>query len=178
MEPSLEPAASGRSKCRGCGGGIPKGELRLGERLPNPFADEGELTLWFHPACAALKRPEAFLEAVDLHRDAAGTLEDLAGLREEAERGRTLRRLPRVAGAERATSGRARCRGCKEPIAKGAWRLRLVFFEEGRFHPSGFAHAACAGAYFETTQLLGRLRRLSPELDGSALGELAAEGLS
>ena len=48
----FEPAPTGRAKCRGCGRAIAKGELRFGERLPNPFA-EGEMTLWFHPLCAA-----------------------------------------------------------------------------------------------------------------------------
>ena len=63
MPHSIEPATSGRAKCRGCGRPIDKGELRLGERLPNPYA-EGEMTLWFHPTCAAYKRPEALLEAL------------------------------------------------------------------------------------------------------------------
>ena len=60
----LEPASSGRAKCRGCGVAIKKGELRLGERLPNPFA-EGEMTHWYHPVCAAYKRPETFLEVAE-----------------------------------------------------------------------------------------------------------------
>ncbi|NIL99791.1 MAG: hypothetical protein GTN89_02335, partial [Acidobacteria bacterium] len=56
----LEPATSGRAKCRGCGQAIKKDEIRLGEKLPNPFA-EGEMTHWYHPPCAAFKRPETFL---------------------------------------------------------------------------------------------------------------------
>ena len=59
----FEPAATGRSKCRGCGERIAAGELRFGETMPNPFAD-GETTLWFHPECGAYKRPEPFLEAL------------------------------------------------------------------------------------------------------------------
>ena len=58
----FEPASSARSKCRGCGRAIAKGEIRFGERLANPFA-EGEMTHWFHPLCAAYKRPEAMHEA-------------------------------------------------------------------------------------------------------------------
>jgi Poly(ADP-ribose) polymerase and DNA-Ligase Zn-finger region len=50
----FELAASGRSKCRGCNQPIRRGELRFGERLPNPFGG-GEMTLWFHPLCAAYK---------------------------------------------------------------------------------------------------------------------------
>ena len=39
-----------------------EGELRLGERLPTPVADKGEMTLWFHLECGAYKRPEPLLE--------------------------------------------------------------------------------------------------------------------
>ena len=42
----FEPAPTGRAKCRGCGRPIAQGDLRFGERIPNPFA-EGETTLWF-----------------------------------------------------------------------------------------------------------------------------------
>ena len=64
MPHTFEPAASGRSKCRGCGRAIGRGELRFGERLANPFAEGAEMTLWFHPLCAAYKRPESMLEAI------------------------------------------------------------------------------------------------------------------
>ena len=63
-------APTGRSKCRGCGEPIAKGEVRFGESLPNPYA-EGEMTHWFHPLCAAYKRPEALLEALAGQADAA-----------------------------------------------------------------------------------------------------------
>ena len=62
---TIEPAASGRAKCRGCGEPITKGELRLGARLPNPFDGEKEMTLGFHLICGAYKRPEPFLEAAN-----------------------------------------------------------------------------------------------------------------
>ena len=59
---TIEPASSGRAKCRSCDQPIAKGELRLGERQPNAFGD-GEMTLWFHLPCGAFSRPEPFLEA-------------------------------------------------------------------------------------------------------------------
>ena len=93
----------------------------------------------------------------------------------EAERGVAHRRLPRVNGAERAPSGRARCRSCREAIAKGAWRIPLVFFEDGRFEPAGFVHAGCAGTYFETVDLLPRVRRFRPDLAAEDLDSLVAE---
>ena len=37
--------------------------MRFGESLPNAFG-AGEMTLWFHPLCAAYKLPDAVLEAL------------------------------------------------------------------------------------------------------------------
>ena len=64
MDHVIEPAASGRAKCRGCGQAIAKGELRVGERLPNPFADGRDMTHWLHLVCAAYKRPQPLLDAL------------------------------------------------------------------------------------------------------------------
>lgn len=171
MNHVIEAAASGRARCRGCELKIGKGELRFGERLPNMFGD-GEMTLWFHPACAAYKRPEPFLEA--LRAGAGAGLDDAPALETAARLGIEHRRLPRVNGAERAPTGRARCRHCRETIAKGTWRVALVYFEEGRFEPSGFVHAACARPYFGTTDLIERARHFSPALDDADAAELAA----
>jgi poly(ADP-ribose) polymerase-like protein len=164
----IETASSGRAKCRGCDQKIAKDELRFGERQPNAFG-EGEMTLWFHPRCAAYKRPEPFLEAVAAHPEAG--FEDLAAA---ARFGIAHRRVPRINGAERAPTGRARCRKCRELIEKDEWRIALVFFEEFRFDPGGFVHARCARDYFETTDLLDRLGHFSPDLDPPNLAELSA----
>jgi len=144
---TFELAPSGRSKCRGCGQAIAKGELRFGEKLPNPFA-EGEMTHWFHPACAAYKRPEALIEALP---QAAIEVPGREALERAARGAGAHKRLPRIDGGERAPSGQARCRQCHETIEKGAWRIRLVFYEEGTFNPSGFIHLGCREAYFETS---------------------------
>ena len=45
---TIEPEASGRAGCRGCGAKIAQGELRFGERLPSPFAESALVTHWFH----------------------------------------------------------------------------------------------------------------------------------
>ncbi len=142
----FERASSGRSKCRGCGKAIAKGELRFGERLPNPFA-EGEQTLWFHPRCAAYKRPEPLLETL------GASVPDRETLERTARVGAEHRRAARIDGAERSPTAQARCRHCRQPIEKGAWRIRLVYYEEGRFTPSGFVHLACREAYFETADV-------------------------
>ena len=175
MGHTIEPAASGRAKCRGCARAIPKGEPRLGERLPNPFADEGDMTLWFHLRCGALKRPEVLLEAL-ANGVAEGVALDAAErevLRSEAELGIAHRRLPRLDGAERATTGRATCRSCREKIAKDAWRLRLVFYEDGRFAPSGYVHAGCAEAYLGTRDVLSRAEAFSDPLGETGREDLA-----
>ena len=167
----IEPAASARAKCRGCSDRIVKDELRLGERLPNPFG-EGEMTLWFHLVCAAYKRPQPLLEALEA---TTAAIDRLAWLRSQAEKSVAHRRLPRVAGAQRAPTGRARCRCCKEPVDKGSWRVSLVFYEEGRFQPSGFIHARCSEPYFETRDLIGRIKHFCSELTDGDLDELRSE---
>jgi len=161
----IESASSGRAKCRGCDRPIAKGELRFGERQPNAFG-EGEMTLWFHLTCAAYARPEPFLEIAATAGDAA------AALIPDAKFGIEHRRLPRLHGAERAPTGRARCRSCKELIAKDEWRIALVFFEEFRFEPGGFVHAGCAQPYFETIDVVERIRHFSPELGAADIAEL------
>jgi hypothetical protein len=165
----IEHASSGRAKCRSCDQPIAKGELRFGERQPNAFGD-GEMTLWFHLPCGAYSRPEPFLEA----QSASPAGGELDALKAAARFGIEHRRVPRLHGAERAASGRASCRSCRELIGKGEWRLPLVFFEEYRFNPGGYIHAQCAQSYFETTDLLERIRRFSPQLDEAELAELAA----
>lgn len=166
----IEPAPSGRAKCRGCGRVIAKGELRFGESFPNPFADEGDMTLWFHLVCGAYRRPEPLLEALG---ETEQEIERKAWLEAEAKKGIEHRRLPRIGGAERSPTGRARCRSCREMIAKDGWRLKLAFFEEDRFTPGGFIHAGCAPEYTGTTDLLERVLHFAPELDEEARAELA-----
>ncbi|MEM7282248.1 MAG: hypothetical protein AAF438_11540 [Pseudomonadota bacterium] len=171
MPHTLEPASSGRAKCRGCGQKIEKGEIRLGERQPNPFGD-GEMTLWFHPTCAAFKRPEVFLEVLDTC-DASGI--DAETLRGFAEHSAGHRRRARINGAQKAPTGRARCRHCKEMIGKGLWRVPLAYFEDGRFQPSGFVHMTCVNDYFETTDVLDAIRHFSPELTDADFVAIKAE---
>lgn len=166
MPHTIEPATSGRAKCRGCEQRIAKGEMRFGERLPNPFAD-GEMTHWFHPRCAAYKRPEPLLEALP-----GAEIEGREQLQTIAEEGVKHRRLPRVNGIERAPSGRARCRHCKEMIGKDEWRIPLVYYEEGRFNPSGFIHLSCAEPYLGTADIVDRALHFAGELGEEGVAEV------
>jgi hypothetical protein len=166
------PAASGRAKCRGCGAPIAKGELRFGERIENPFA-EGETTIWFHPRCAAYKRPESLAAAL---AEAGPELPDRARLERLARESLAQRRLQRIDAAERSPSSQAKCRSCKQPIERGTWRIRLVYFEQGRFTPGGYVHLACRRAHFEIFEepyLLARLLHFSPKLTAEERADLA-----
>ncbi|MCH7825104.1 MAG: hypothetical protein IH849_09915 [Acidobacteria bacterium] len=178
MSHVIEPATSGRAKCRGCGEKIAKDELRFGEVTENPYGD-GDRTLWFHPLCGAYKRPEPFVEAMAATLIEDGSVADLEAIETPAAPGETIawlrdqsrfgldhRRLPRIDGAGRAPTSRAHCRSCREPITKDSWRIGLVFYEEGYFNPSGFIHVGCWRNY------------LQAEDEGPAQGEAAGEDVS
>ena len=127
------------------------------------------MTVWFHPVCAAYKRPETLLQALAEAREDMPDRENL----ERAARGSLAhRRLARIDGAERAPTGQARCRSCREPIARGSWRIRLVFYEDGRFTPGGFVHMDCRKAYFDTDDILDQVLHFSPGLGGRERDEL------
>jgi hypothetical protein len=164
----IEPASSGRAKCRACGRGIQKGELRAGEVVPNPFG-EGDATYWFHVRCAACMRPEALLDALS---GAPSELSEREWLFSIARAAVAHPRLSRLHSVSRAPSGRAQCRQCHELIDKAEWRIGLSMFEDGRFSPIGFIHLACAAPYFETDRIVDRLRHFASELAPADLSEV------
>ncbi len=129
------------------------------------------MVLWFHPTCAAYKRPESLVDAVATSTDVA--VPDRERLERIARRQLEHRRLPRIDGAERAPTAQARCRHCREPIARGAWRIRLAFFENARFEKGGFVHVACSEAYFETRDVVEAVLHFSPVLADDERAELA-----
>jgi hypothetical protein len=166
---SIQAAPSGRAKCKGCGNAIAKAELRFGETGPNAYG-EGEATNWFHLACAALMRPEKLLPVLEAE---TAEVPERDWLLRTARVGSEHERLPRLVRAERASSGRAHCRSCRELIAKGEWRFVLQIFEDGRPSPIGTIHASCAEAYFGTADLQERAERLTPDLSAEDRAELA-----
>ena len=170
----IERAPTGRAKCRGCNARIAAKEQRFGERLPNPFAEDegGEMTHWFHLTCAAYKRPAPFLETLTT---TAETIENRDALEREASLGIAHRRLSRVNTAERASTGRAVCRACQQTLQKDAWRISLVYYEDGRFTASGFIHVGCAKPYLETTEIMPRLKHFTPGLTDADVVEIERE---
>ncbi len=177
MPDVIEPSKSGRANCRGCGRSIARGELRFGEALPNAYAD-GESLFWFHLVCAACMRPEKFGPALD---SCSQPIAEQQWLRQTVSIGLAHHRVQRLLRAERASSGAARCRQCRELVNKGSWRLALQMFEEGRMQPIGTIHIECARAYFGTVNFLDRVERLTQGLtptDRSELERLAGESPS
>jgi hypothetical protein len=170
MPSVIERASTGRAKCRACGQAIARGDERFGDALPNSYGD-GEALFWFHLPCAAHARPDTFLPALEQSSVSArerGPLEALA------KAGIAQGRLCRILRAERASSGRARCRHCRELIEQGLWRLSLQIFEEGRFSPIGTIHATCAVGYFGTEPAAERLTLPSNQLSPSELLEVVS----
>jgi hypothetical protein len=166
----IERASSGRAKCRACGQAIAKGDERFGEALQSSYG-EGESLFWFHLRCAACCRPESLLAAFEQGQAAAPESAELEAL---ARGGVEQPRLSRILRAERASSGRARCRHCRELIERGAWRLALHSFEEGRFNAMGSIHASCAVHYFGAEPTFDRLTLPSNQLDSDELAEVVS----
>lgn len=171
MPDVVERAATGRAKCRGCGQPIAKDTWRIGEAVPNLFADgEGaESRHWYHPRCAAHRRPEACAAALEAVSE---DVPDREALLVDARMGVAHPRLARLDRVERATSGRAACRACASPIAKDTWRIGLLFWQDGRFAPAGFIHPGCVRAYTGTAAIADRLRLVTPGLAETDLAEV------
>ncbi len=168
MPDVIEIAKSGRASCRGCGRNIARGELRFGEALPNAYA-EGESLFWFHIVCAACMRPEKFGPVLDTCEQ---PIPEQDWLRHAVKEGVTHLHLPRLVRAERASSGKAHCRQCRQVVNKDSWRLALQMFEEGRMQNIGTIHIECAKEYFGTVDILDRIERLTVELSPTDLSEL------
>lgn len=116
-------------------------------------------------------RPEQLLPVLEAYSPVP---DDVDSLKQLAEFGVKFPRVARLARAERAASGRAHCRVCREAMEKGRFRLALQVFEDGRMNAMGSIHLECAEAYFGTADILDRIARLTPDLDEAALAEIQA----
>lgn len=170
----FELASSGRSKCRSCGLSIAKQSIRFGEHLPNPFGD-GDMVHWHHPECAAHRRPEPLLETLNnpaAMTEFAAEL-DIASLLATTDTTLAHPRLQRMGKLQQASSGRARCRHCKQLIAQEAWRLPLIFFNDDTYSTSGFIHLSCVAEYTASEHYWPTLAQFS-DLEPAALAALQA----
>src|SRR5690242_2720642 len=101
MGDRLEPASTGRARCRACGTSIDKGTLRFGEEVASAYGDDDASSVyWFHPRCAAVRRPDKLFPL--LQSEVGQTLPDRSALLADAERGLAHPRLARLDGVERA----------------------------------------------------------------------------
>jgi hypothetical protein len=144
MAHKVEPSPSGRASCRGCKETIAKGVLRFGEEFTNQFSDEGGMSYrYWHLTCAAAKLANELAEALAAY---GGTVEGRAEL--DALIAEHLR--PTMPYAERAGTGRARCRACDETIPKGALRVAFERVFEGPMgsqKAAAYAHPRCIAKY-------------------------------
>jgi hypothetical protein len=153
MPHKVEVAPSGRASCRGCKEGIAKGSVRFAEETPNPYSEDGGMAYrYWHLACAAPKLANelgAALSAFDGPIDDRASIDALV-----AEHTR-----PDMPYAERAGSGRARCRACDVTIRKGELRVAFERTYESPMGPqrgAAYAHPQCVARYLERERERGR----------------------
>jgi hypothetical protein len=144
----IEAARSSRSKCRTCKRKIEKDLLRIGILLEGPY---GTGYLWHHLNCAARRRFEDVEAAYEQVSWAEGVevpeLAELKKLQEAAEKKKADKQ--ESPWAERAKSGRSKCKNCEEVIEKETWRVILdrevEFFGQSR-NTQVNIHPACVAA--------------------------------
>lgn len=185
----IEAARSSRSRCRTCNRKINKGLTRLGVLLEGPY---GTGYLWHHLTCAAKRRFEDVEQAYELkawgdeQEVELPPLEELRKLREEAEEKKAKRQTPPY--AEKAPTGRSKCKHCEELIPKDAFRVVLARTVEfyGQVRAAEIkVHAGCVAAElrgedccidsegFEEAVRAGSKNLTSEEVD-RALAEIGA----
>lgn len=173
----VETAKSGRARCRTCGEGIVKGEVRFGEEVPNAFSESGGTTFhWHHLRCAAKKKAWQLAEAL---KSFAGEVPD----REEIERliaeNAPKQKPATFPYAEHAPTGRSHCGDCHRTIEKGALRVAVQREPDGPglmiMPPTPrYLHAGCARAALdgEPEELAARIQQNSRGLGAADVEEL------
>ncbi len=173
----IEAARSSRSKCRTCKRAIEKGKLRLGVLLEGPY---GTGYLWHHLTCAARRRFEDVEEAYEQTCWAPEVevppLDELKKLREKAEEKKKSKK--EIPYAERAPTGRSKCKHCNEPIAEGGWRIVLgrgvEFGRQVRTSPIN-VHPSCVQAELLAEDCMTEVEGFAEALSANSVGLAAGE---
>lgn len=155
----IEQARSSRSRCRTCRRSIDKGTLRLGILLEGPY---GTGYLWHHLTCAAKRRAEDVEAAYEEEAWDDGLevppLGELRKLKQKAEEKKAKQKT--APWAERAPTGRAKCKHCGETIEKDSWRITLLrevtFGNQTRGTPI-HVHPRCVSAEIRAEDCLTEL---------------------
>jgi hypothetical protein len=153
MPHKVDPAPTGRASCRGCKQPIAKGTPRFAEEFQSPYSEEGGASFrYWHLACAATKHANDLAVALAAY---VGPVEDRASL--EALIAEHIR--PEMPYAERAGSGRARCRACDVTVKKGELRVAFERVYDSPMGPqkaAAYAHPGCVVRYLERERERGR----------------------
>jgi hypothetical protein len=170
----IEPAKSGRAKCRSCKKAIEKGSLRLGEEILDPFGSGGTTHVWHHVECAAEKKPDELKAAM---ADYADEIPGRAAL--EQKIADSQKKLPpgTFPYAENAPSGRSKCMACEESIAKDTLRIAIEReVDTGTFKTkgAGYLHPMCATDFTGDAAMFAKVKANSRELTKDQLAELEA----
>jgi poly [ADP-ribose] polymerase len=175
MAHMIEEAKSGRASCRTCKQTIAKGELRLGEEVPNAFA-EGEMTYhWHHPVCAAKKKPAALKQALEATTLDIPNKEELLQTIESSGKTEKPSSFPY---AEQAPTSRSSCISCGEKIEKGDLRVAVeTEVNTGSFSRkgAGYLHPACSIDHTEDADLFDKVKANSLNLSPSEMETLEEE---
>lgn len=170
----IEPAKSGRAKCRSCKKAIEKGALRLGEETLDPFGSGGTTHVWHHVECAAEKKPDELKAAM---ADFAGEIPGKANL--EKTLAESQKKLPpgTFPYAEKAPTGRSKCMACEESIEKDTLRIAVEReVDTGTFKTKGpgYLHPMCAADFTGDSGMFAKVKANSRELTKDQLAELEA----
>ena len=175
MPHMIEEAKSGRASCRTCKQPIAKGELRLGEEVPNQFA-QGEMTYnWHHTPCAAKKKPAALKQALETTTLDVPNKDELMQTIETSAKTEKPTTLPY---AEHAPTSRSMCMACSEKIEKGDLRVAVEReVDAGAFTGTGpgYLHPACAIEHTEDDELFEKVKTNSLNLTAAELETLQSE---
>jgi hypothetical protein len=156
----IEVASTGRATCRGCRKAIAKGELRFGEEH-GAFGFDGNMTLWYHLACAALKRPEQLRPVLAKYKK---PIPDRESIEASFAGAVTANRTSKLLSVDRAPTGRAKCQHCKRVIEKATLRAALLLDADPTMPGTGFLHLACAPTFADadvTAHLKAKSKKLA-----------------